>query len=114
MGDAHDRFLVRLREIAQSVEILKHALDEVPSGEIHRGERIAIPAGESYSRVESSRGLLGCHVVSDGKTCPSRVQFRAASLAHLSVTPSLLVGSRIEDLSVILASLDLGIAEADR
>ena len=79
VGDVHDRFLIRLREITQSMEILKQLADHVPTGEYIQGKmqkEYVIPAGEAYSRVESSRGLLGCHVVSDGKSCPSRVQFR--------------------------------------
>ncbi len=117
LGDVHDRFLVRLREISQSMEILKQLVDRVPSGEfINRKieKDFIVPAGEAYSRIESSRGLLGCHVVSDGKENPSRVQFRPPSVASLMAIPHLVTGIRIEDLPVVLASLDLGIAEADR
>ncbi|MGK5083595.1 NADH-quinone oxidoreductase subunit D [Bdellovibrionota bacterium FG-1] len=114
---AHTRFLVHLREIAQSVVILRQAAEKIPPGEfaIGRIDRdFAVPEGEGYSRIESSRGLLGCHVVSDGSARPARVQFRTPSSAHLLMVPSLLPGIRIEDLPVLLASLDLGVAEADR
>ncbi|MGZ3688930.1 MAG: NADH-quinone oxidoreductase subunit D [Bdellovibrionota bacterium] len=117
LGDAHDRFLLRLREVAQSMEILKQAAETVMPGRFI-AEAISpdylVPAGEGFSRVESPRGLLGCHVVSDGGRYPARVQFRPPTLASLSVIPDLLMGARIEDLPVILASMDLGIAEADR
>jgi NADH-quinone oxidoreductase subunit D len=117
VGDVHDRFLLRLREITQSMEILKQIADAVPAGayissKVDRG--YLVPAGEAYSRIESSRGLLGCHVVSDGKSKPSRIQFRPPTLANLMAVPYLVPGIRIEDLPVLLASLDLGIAEADR
>jgi NADH-quinone oxidoreductase subunit D len=117
IGDVHDRFLLRLREIAQSMEILKQMAEKVPSGEYISGNidrDYVVPPGEAYSRVESPRGLLGCHVVSDGKNRPSRVQFRPPSLGHLLAVPDLVQGIRVEDLPVVLASLDLGIAEADR
>lgn len=117
IGDVHDRFLIRLREITQSMEILKQLVDHVPSGEFINGKiekDYNVPAGEAYARIESSRGVLGCHVVSDGKSCPSRVQFRPPTVANLMALPHLVEGIRIEDLPVVLASLDLGIAEADR
>ncbi len=117
VGDAHDRFLLRLREITQSMELLKQVSDHVPIGEF-QNEKIdkeyIVPPGEAYARIESSRGLLGCHVVSDGSPCPSRIQLRTPSVANLLAIPQFVSGIRIEDLPVVLASLDLGIAEADR
>jgi NADH-quinone oxidoreductase subunit D len=116
-GDAHGRFVLRLREIAESIELLKHVAGAVPSGAF-AGARVdkefRVPAGEAYARVESARGLLGCHVVSDGSARPQRVQFRTPSLAHLQIAPELAEGLRLEDLPVLLASLDPGIPEADR
>lgn len=117
LGDAHDRFLLRLREISQCLEILKHVAETVPAGDFAStrvGKDFTIPQGEAYSRVESPRGLLGCHVVSDGGEKPCRVQFRTPSSTVLEVLPELLRGSRVEDLPVVLASLDIGVAEADR
>jgi NADH-quinone oxidoreductase subunit D len=116
-GDVHDRFLVRLREIEQSVHILRQSVESIPSGEfasMRVGDGFAVPAGGAYARIESSRGLLGCHVVSDGALSPHRVQFRPPSTAHLLIIPELVCGIRIEDLPVVLASVDIGIAEADR
>ena len=116
-GDAHDRFLIRLREIEQSVEILRQAVETIPAGEFttHRvTDSFSVPAGEAYVRIESSRGLLGCHVVSNGTTKPHRIQFRPPSVAHLLTISDLVRGIRIEDLPVVLASVDVGIAEADR
>lgn len=116
-GDAHDRFLIRLREISQSIEILKQECESVPAGPFFSGtidRDFALPQGEAYSRVESSRGMLGCHIVSDGRKNPARVQFRPPSLANLMVVPGIVPGVGIEDLPVVLASLDLSLAEADR
>lgn len=117
IGDAHDRFLLRLREISESLEILKQAVDQVPAGEFLQGRmgfEFRVAAGEAYSRVESPRGLLGCHVVSDGEENPNRVQFRPASLAQINLVPRMVIGIRLEDLPPLLASLDFNIAEVDR
>jgi NADH-quinone oxidoreductase subunit D len=124
-GDAHDRFLVRLHEVSESLRILKHLAETIPQGpflrpgiELDAGSPEAatfrVPRGEAYVRVESSRGLLGCHVVSDGGEKPARVQFRVPSLAGIAVIPRIIQGIWIEDLPVVLASLDLSLPEADR
>jgi NADH-quinone oxidoreductase subunit D len=116
-GGAHSRFLVHLREIAQSVSILRQSAERVPPGDfaIARIEKeFAVPEGEGYARIESARGLLGCHVVANGSTNPARVQFRTPTSSHLLLVPELITGRSIEDLPVLLASLDLSMAEADR
>ena len=116
-GDAHDRFLLRLREISQSLEILKQAADFIPKGSFLTDKfdpKVKLPPGEAYSRIESSRGLLGCHVVSDGGEKPCRVQFRTPSLSNIALIPEMVEGVRIEDLPLILASLDISIPEVDR
>lgn len=119
-GDAHDRFLIRLREITESLGILRHVAETIPRGPYmgaglpSESGQAVIPPGEAYSRVESARGLLGCHVISDGGPRPGRVQFRVPTLAALAAVPEILHGTRLEDLPIVLASLDLSIAEADR
>lgn len=117
LGDSNDRFLMRLKEISASVEILKQATEAIPVGEFLNPEidlNFIVPAGEAYARVESSRGLMGCHVVSHGEPKPNRVQFRTPSSFHVKLIPVLFQGIRIEDLPVVLSSLDLSLAEADR
>lgn len=117
LGDAHDRFIVRLKEISHSLEMLKHLVDSIPTGEFQGlvvNKDFKVPTGEAFARVESSRGFLGCHLVSDGGVTPGRVQFRTPSQASLMVVPELIIGTRLEDLPVIMASLDIGVAEVDR
>ena len=116
-GDAHGRFLLRLREVDQSVEILRQVVDALPTGpydSIKVTHEFKAPAGEGYSRIESSRGLMGCHVVSDGGLKPTRVHFRTPSIAGILAIPELLPGARLGDLPVVLASLDIVMAEVDR
>lgn len=116
-GDAHDRYLIRLREINESIEIIRQLAGGLPNGPYVGDAAFSdgnVPAGEAYFRVESPRGLFGCHVVSDGGPRPHRVQFRTPSVPAVSIVPSLIVGFRIEDLPLILASLDISLAEVDR
>jgi NADH-quinone oxidoreductase subunit D len=117
LGDVHDRLLVRLREIAESAELLRYLAEELPDGalssvSLKKGDRL--PAGEAYSRVESARGCLAFHVVSDGSEFPNRIQIKSPSQAVISALPKILCGNSLEDLALILASLDLSLAEADR
>lgn len=116
-GDIHDRFLVRLREIEQSLLILKQLVEKVPSGEFSLFQitpDFEVPIGEAYARVESSRGRLGVYVVSSGSVKPHRVQFSVPSQGLFAVVPQLLKGCYLEDLGLILASLDLSVTELDR
>lgn len=116
-GDSHDRFLQRLREVAQSLSILKDVAEHMPQGEFNNGPvgpDHVVPEGEVFSRIESARGLLGCHVISTGGRAPARVQFRTPSRAALTMIPELIVGHGIEDLPVVLGSLDINLSEADR
>lgn len=117
LGDTVDRYILRLREINQSIEIIRQTVEKLPSGPFNAmtsNHEPKIPEGEAYTRVEGPRGLLGCYLVSNGGPMPFRVHFRPASLANLAILPEVLVGNRVEDLPVILCSLDLSMAEVDR
>jgi NADH-quinone oxidoreductase subunit D len=117
-GDVHDRIVIRVREIAASLEIIRQVSDSLPKGRSNiPGDSLAnlkMPAGEAISWVESSRGLLGCHVVSEGFAKPTRVAFRSPSLGAVSALSDVLVGQRIEDIAAIVASLDISMGEAER
>jgi len=117
IGDAHDRYVIRLREITQSLEILRQVCDALPAGPFASApvERdFKVPTGEAYARVESARGLLGCYAVADGSARPTRVQFRVPTGPSWQLAPMLLEGARLQDAPTILASLDLCVSELDR
>ena len=48
--------------------------------------------------IESPRGELGCHVVSDGGTRPLRVHFREPSFVNLQAMPAMGEGGMIADV----------------
>jgi len=117
-GDAFARFDVRLREVEQSLHLIRQAVDRLPAARPE--DRIAIddigqvPAGESFSRVETPRGMLTCQVISEGAKGPIGVRFGTPSRALAQSISAILPGSRVEDIPVILASLFFSIAEADK
>ena len=72
------------------------------------------PAGEATVYVESPRGMLGIHMVSDGTPKPARVKWRGASFSNLAALPELMINHMIPDLMAIFGSLDVILPEVDR
>lgn len=114
--DCLGRYLVRMKEMRESVGIIEQCLAQLPEGEVRAklGRVVRPPAGEAYGRVESPRGEFGCYVVSDGGTSPVRVRLRAPSFFHLAVLPRMLKGWKVGDVVAILGSIDIVLGEVDR
>ena len=116
-GDLYDRYLVRLREMRESVRILKQAVRDIPNGPILPGKKsyqIKVPAGEAYSRVENPKGELGFYVVSDGSPTAYRYHVRSPSFINLTALEPMCLGHTIADVVGILGSLDIVLGEVDR
>jgi NADH-quinone oxidoreductase subunit D len=77
-------------------------------------EGYRVPEGEVYVTIESSRGEMGCYLVSDGGPRPWRVHFRAPSLVALQATATCLTDALIADMIAVAASLDPVMGEVDR
>jgi NADH-quinone oxidoreductase subunit D len=77
-------------------------------------EGFRVPAGQVYTTVESPRGELGAHVVSDGGTRPYRVHFREPSFINLQSTAALSVGGLVADVIASVASIDPVMGGCDR
>lgn len=114
-GDCHERYLLRLEEIRQSLRILEQAIEQFPEGDIMGKVPRVIrpPAGEVYSRIESPRGEIGCYIVSKGKAEPYRLKFRRPSFVNLQILPKLLVGETMTNLITILGGIDIVVGEVD-
>lgn len=70
----------------------------------HRGFRV--PPGQAYAAVESPKGELGVHAVSDGGTRPYRVHFRDPSFTNLQAMAAMCEGGQVADVIVAVASID--------
>jgi NADH-quinone oxidoreductase subunit D len=77
-------------------------------------EGFRVPAGQAYGVVESPRGELGCHVVSDGGTRPYRAHFRDPSFVNLQSAPAMTEGGQVADVIVAVASIDPVMGGVDR
>ena len=116
VGDCWDRYIVRIREMEQSINIVEQALNQIPDGDVASAipKRIRPNPGDVYARTESARGELGFYVVSDGSGKPFRVKGRSPCFVHLSVLPEISRGSMISDMIAIAGSLDIVLGEVDR
>jgi NADH-quinone oxidoreductase subunit D len=95
------------RIMGQSMEALIHHFKLVTEG-------FRVPAGQVYAAVESPRGELGCHAVSDGGTRPYRVHFRDPSFTNLQAVSAMTEGGMIADVIAAVASIDPVMGGVDR
>jgi NADH-quinone oxidoreductase subunit D len=112
-----DRYMVRVREMEQSLRIIEQALDKLPDGPIMAEKvpkRIKPAEGEVYQAVETARGEFGCYIVSKGDIKPYRIKLRVPSFGNLSILPEIAVDTLVADLVAILGSVDVVVPEIDR
>ena len=115
-GDSFSRYLVRIREMQQSIRIIEQLIDNIPEGDFQSKTKavLKLPKGEFYTRVETARGELGVYIVSEGGTTPYRIKFRSPGFSNLSVLNHIARGSKLGDLIAIMGTLDLVIPDIDR
>lgn len=115
-GDSFARYLVRLREMNQSIRIVEQLIDNIPDGEFQAKTKavLKLPKGDFYTRVETARGELGVYIVSEGGTTPYRIKFRSPGFSNLSALDHMVRGSKIGDLVATMGTLDLVIPDIDR
>ena len=115
-GDTFARYRIRMEELRQSARILRQCAEKMPKGEylVRQPQELKVPEGETYVRIESSRGDLGCYLVSDGSTHPYRCKFRTPSFSHCSVFSHLFKDCLFSDIVAMCASFDIVLPETDR
>ncbi len=107
-GDGMGNSLDHIREImGSSMEALIHHFKLVTEG-------FRVPAGQVYQAVESPRGELAAHLVSDGGTRPYRAHFRDPSFVNLQAVAAMCEGGQVADVVVAVASLDPVMGGVDR
>ncbi len=113
-GDSYARAMVRLGEMRVSAALIEQILEQMPAGEVLLKTPKKVPAGMSYSRVESARGELGYLVVSNGEKTLCRVKVSTPCFRHLPVLSYLLQNCELADIPSIYWSLDYWPPNADR
>jgi len=144
VGDAYDRYLVRMEEMKQSLKIVQQCVEKLEK--MKDDKYIATenpyvlptlqetfvsieamvkdfnlriygeqaPEGEIYLSGENPRGELGYYIVSKGDGKPYRLRIRSGAFYNLQIFPELIKGRTIADAVVILGSLDPVVGETDR
>ena len=115
-GDSFARYMVRVKEMNQSIRIIEQLIDNIPEGDFVGKTKnvLKLAKGEFYQRVETARGELGVFIVSEGGTTPYRIKFRSPGFSNLSVLDHIAKGSKIGDLMATMGTLDLVIPDIDR
>jgi len=141
-SDVLARYYVRVKEIYESVKILRQCMEKIPQGPINTpdAKQVLPDKGEVYSKmeelihdfmivnfgntpekgveayqaIESSKGELGFYAISDGKGYPFRLKIRSPSLVAISALPTMMKGAMISDIVAIIGSIDPVMGEADK
>ncbi|MGU3583885.1 NADH-quinone oxidoreductase subunit D [Rhodococcus sp. C26F] len=104
--------------LGNSPDHIRHIMGESMEGLIHHfklvTEGIRVPAGQVYIGVESPRGELGVHMVSDGGTRPYRVHYRDPSFTNLQAVAAMCEGGMVSDVIAAVASIDPVMGGVDR
>ena len=140
-GDIYDRYLVRMREMRESLKIIEQALKNLPGGPVNTKDRkvvppprneintsmeslihhfklvtegMRVPKGQVYEAVESPRGEIGFYIVSNGQNRPYRCKVRAPSFSNLAALPFMAKDELLPDLVAVVGSIDIVLGDVDR
>ena len=115
-GDVRARFLVRAREVLESIDIVRQLLDGLPAGPMVGSIEGPQPnqTRETMERVEAPRGELVYFIRSNGTNMPERVKVRTPTFANIAFLKQVLIGSRVDDTRQIIESIDPCLSCTDR
>jgi NADH dehydrogenase (ubiquinone) Fe-S protein 2 len=140
-GDCYDRYLIRIEEMRQSLNILSQCINLIPKGFIKNtdnkifpptrahmkhsmeslihhfklfSEGFSVPKGETYVGVEAPKGEFGVFLVSDGSSKPYRCRIRAPGFFHLQGLDFMSRNHMIADVVTIIGTQDIVFGEVDR
>jgi NADH-quinone oxidoreductase subunit D len=140
-GDNYDRYYVRMREMDESVHMIKQLIEKLPEGPLNVDDRRCVlpektqvyteiealinhfkliidgprvPPGEVYVAHEAPNGELGFYLVSTGEGVPHRLHVRAPSFVHMGGLHRLLEGYQLADIIPTFGSVNMIGGECDR
>ena len=115
-GDSFARYMVRMEEIMESMNIIEQLIDNIPEGPFQEKTKaiIKVPEGSYYAAVEGSRGEFGVFLESRGDKSPYRLKFRSTGLPLVSIMGTVCRGAKIADLIAIGGTVDYVVPDIDR
>lgn len=140
-GDNYDRYYVRMREMDESVYMIRQLVERLPAGPINVNDRRCtlpdkalvyseieslinhfklimdgpdVPAGETYCAQEAPNGELGFYLVSTGGGTPYKVHVRSPSFVAMGGLARMLEGYQLADIIPTFGSINMVGGECDR
>ena len=115
-GDSFDRYMIRLDEILESLNIIEQLIDNIPEGNYKEKTKpiIKVPEGTYYQAVETSRGEFGVFLESKGDKSPYRLHYRSTGLPLVAAMDTACRGFKIADLVTIGGTMDYIVPDIDR
>ena len=140
-GDCYDRYLIRIEEMRQSLNILNQAIKLIKEGPIKSTnyklnppsrsemkvsmeavihhfklytEGIILPFGETYTATEAPKGEFGVYLISNNTEKPYRCKIKAPGFGHLQALNEMSKGHMIADVVTIIGTQDIVFGEVDR
>ncbi len=116
VGDCWNRYIVRMKEVIESIKIIRQAIKKLEPGSVMGKvpKVIKLPKGEVYVKAECPRGELGFHLVSQGDKTPYRLKVKSPCFTHVSMLPRVAPGQMIADFVSTVGSIDIVLGEVDR
>lgn len=112
-GDCYGRTIVRIKEIFQSIQLIREALAKLPKGEISAPFK-GFPTGETISRVEQPRGEAVYYMKTNGTKNLQRLKIRTPTFANIPALLNMLPGSLLSDVPILVLTLDPCISCTER
>lgn len=115
-GDALSRAWVRLEDMMHSAAMIEGCFRKIPSGNhrIRVGVDVVPPAGKAFMEVEGPRGAISVLAESRGERYPANVKFFSPSSMAVQLLPGLLTGIQLDDVFLVIHSLDISFSEVDK
>ena len=140
-GDCYDRYLIRIIEMKQSVNIISQCLDQIPEGLIKTNDSklcpptkseikqsmealihhfkiytngISVPSNETYIGTEAPKGEFGVYLIANNTNKPYRCKIKPSGFAHLQSLNAMSKGHMIADVVTIIGTQDIVFGEIDR
>jgi len=139
-GDCYDRYLIRIEEMRESINLIFQCLQSMPQGSIFASSKYAspertemkksmeaviqhfkfysggmpIPFGEIYTATEAPKGEFGIYLISNGTEKPYRCKIKAPGFGHLQSLNFMSKGHMIADVVTIIGTQDIVFGEIDR
>ena len=140
-GDCYDRYVIRIEEMRQSLNILNLTIKLIEVGPIKNptskftapsrsemkismeavihhfklySEGIILPHGETYTATEAPKGEFGIYLISNNTEKPYRCKIKAPGFGHLQALNEMSKGHMIADVVTIIGTQDIVFGEVDR